>query len=128
MKGPRLPDSVYADPGGPRRFVAASLPAGIRYSEQRSFQGRNSLPMVSFRRTYTLPDIASSFLRQRGLPAGGAYWPEGSTGQRGLLVSGGGFGPGGLPLGYAPDSNAVFQNNIVGIGGAGVTMRKHRQG
>ena len=27
---------------------------------------------------------------------------EGRTGQRGLLASGGGFGPGGLPLGYAP--------------------------
>ena len=45
--------------------------------------------------SYTLPDIASSAVRQRGLPAGGARW--------GLLASGeGGFGPGAPPLGYAP--------------------------
>ena len=34
--------------------------------------------------------------------ARGAYRQEGPTGQRGLLASGGGFSPGGLPLGYTP--------------------------
>ena len=51
--------------------------------------------MVSFRRTHYRISIRRFFAR-------GAYRQEGPTGQRGLLVSGGGFGPSGLPLGYAP--------------------------
>ena len=53
--------------------------------------------MVSFRRTHYRILLRRFFAR-------GAYRREGPTGQRGLLVSGGGFGPGGLPLGYAPAS------------------------
>ena len=47
--------------------------------------------MVSFRRTHYRISLRRFFAR-------GAYRQEGPTGQRGLLVSGGGFGPGGLPL------------------------------
>ena len=52
--------------------------------------------MVSFSRTHYLISIRRFFAR-------GAYRQEGPTGQRGLLVSGGGFSPSGLPLGYAPE-------------------------
>ena len=51
---------------------------------------------IKDKNTVTTGYRASPFLCQR------AYRQEGPTGQRGLLVSGGGFGPGGLPLGYAP--------------------------
>ena len=51
--------------------------------------------MVSFSRTHYRISLRRFFAR-------GAYRQEGPTGQRGLLASGGGFGPGGLPLGYAP--------------------------
>ena len=51
--------------------------------------------MVSFSRSHYRISLRRFFAR-------GAYWQEGPTGQRGLLASGGGFGPGGLPLGYAP--------------------------
>ena len=52
--------------------------------------------MVGFRRTHYRISLRRFFARE-------AYRQEGPTGQRGLLASGGGFGPGGLPLGYAPD-------------------------
>ena len=51
--------------------------------------------MVSFIRTYYQILLRHFF-------AGGAYRQEEPTGQRGPLASAGGFGPGGLPLGYAP--------------------------
>ena len=92
MKGPRLPDSVYTDPGATQ---IRSCVDGDRYPEPRSFQGRNSLPVVSFSRTQYRISLCRFFAR-------GAYRQEGPTGQRGLLASGGCFGPGGLPLGYAP--------------------------
>ena len=57
--------------------------------------------MVSFRRThYPIASLRRFFAR-------GAYRQEGPTGQRGLLASGRGFGPGGLPLGYAPGSSEI---------------------
>ena len=66
--------------------------------------------MVSFRPTHYRISLRRSFAGgayrqegptgQRGLLARGAYWPEGPTGLRG------GFGPGGLPLGYAPGAHA----------------------
>ena len=76
-EGPTASRFSLRRPRGPTPI--RSCVAGVRYPEQRSFQGRNSLPMVSFRRTYTLPDIASSFLRQRGLPSRGAYWSQGEA-------------------------------------------------
>ena len=51
--------------------------------------------MVSFRRSHYRMSLRRFFTR-------GAYWQEGPTGQRGLLASGGDFGPGGLPYDYAP--------------------------
>ena len=67
---------------GPRKFVAASL--AIDILSRDCF--REEIPFPWFIRIpYTLPDITSSFLRRRGLPAGGAYWPEGPTGLRGRL-------------------------------------------
>ena len=51
--------------------------------------------MVSFGRTRYRTSVRPFFAK-------GAYRQEGPTGQRGLLASGGGFGPGGLPLDYAP--------------------------
>ena len=106
MKGSRLPDSVYADPG-PTQI--RSCVAGDRYPEERSFQRGNSLPVVSFSRTHFRISLRRFFAR-------GAYRQEGPTGQRGLLASGGGFSPSGLPLGYAYDSlteqnrNTIFGN------------------
>ena len=59
--------------------------------------------MVSFRRTHYRISLRRFFAR-------GAYRQEGPTGQRGLLASGGGFGPGGLPLCYAPGLNNLQVN------------------
>ena len=65
--------------------------------------------MVSFRRTHYRISLRRFFAR-------GAYRQEGPTGQRGLLVSGGGFGPGGLPLGYAPGrSNRYKEGTALNI-------------
>ena len=61
--------------------------------------------MVSFRRTLYRISLRRFFAR-------GAYRQEGPTGQRGLLVSGGGFGPGGLPLGYAPGIFRLGENGL----------------
>ena len=61
--------------------------------------------MVSFRRTHYRISLRHFFAR-------GAYRQEGPTGQRGLLVSGGGFGPGGLPLDYAPVARAFLYTSV----------------
>ena len=58
--------------------------------------------MVSFSRTHYRISLRHFFAR-------GAYRQEGPTGQRGLLASGGGFGPGDLPLGYAPGGTQIPQ-------------------
>ena len=57
--------------------------------------------MVSFKPTHYRISLRRFFAR-------GAYRQEGPTGQRGLLASGGGFGPGGLPLGYAPGMVSLY--------------------
>ena len=74
-------------PRGPTQI--RSRVAGDRYPEPKSFQERNSLPVVSFSRTQYRISLCRFFAR-------GAYRQEGPTGQRGLLASGGGFGPGGI--------------------------------
>ena len=80
MKGLRLPDSVYAD-SGPTKI--RSCVAGDRYPEERSFQGGNSLPVVSFSRThFRICFVVSSPegpTGRRGLLARGAYWPQGEA-------------------------------------------------
>ena len=98
MRGPRATASRFSlrRTRGPRKFVAASLAFDIL---RREFQGRNSLPMVSFRRVQ-LYTTGYRFIVSS---------PEGPTGRRGLLASGGGFGPGGLPLGYAPAVTTSFE-------------------
>ena len=62
-------------PRGPRNFVAASLAIDI-LSRDRF---REEIHSHCKLQPYTLSDITSPFVRRRGLPAGGAYWPEGPT-------------------------------------------------
>ena len=80
-EGPTASRFSLRIPRGPRKFVAASLAFDILSRD--CF--REEIPFHGKLQAYSLPDIASSFLRQRGLPAGGAYWPEGPTGLRGRL-------------------------------------------
>ena len=87
---------------GPCRFLVASLAIYILRGNCFIFPLHtfitfiHSLHLFSGRlQPHKLPDIALSAVCQRGLPAGGAHWPNGPTG---LKV--GAIGP--VPPGYVP--------------------------
>ena len=123
-EGPTASRFSLRRPRGPRKFVAASLAFDIlsrdRFREESIFPWYASgVHTTGYRFVVSSPEGPTGW---RGLLARGplwpeAYWPEGPTGLP--LVSGGGFGPGGLPLGYANARRAsIYVTCKFGISGA----------